>query len=302
MDPLIKFFIKNNKKMELCNACKNNDINKVRNLLKDKYSSIDVDRSDYHGNNSLYIACYHNYIGIAKLLLERPDIDINKPNTNKEQTPFFAACFHNGIEIVKLLLKRPEIDINQSNKFNITPFYCACYHDHIELVKILLERSDIDINKTNNSLETPLYNACNQNRIEMVKLLLERHDIDINKQNHYGNTPLHRAWFNNNMEIVKLLLNHPKINPFIKNNEGEFYFTQKDPAKEMIKLQQITELFIIIHLSKSSEVKGFFKINKKLPIEVNMRIANLVYDSSKIIIKEKIIEDVYHGYLKKELK
>ena len=79
----------------------------------------------------------------------------------------------------------------------------------------------------------------------------------------------------------------------------------------MINLQKTTELFIIICLIKSlnynlkEKIRGsinkFFSINNKLPIELNMRIANLVYKSNKIFIKQKTIDDIYDGYLKEEL-
>ena len=54
-----------------------------------------------------------NKFKIGKLLAGLHQIDINLPNDNS-LFPLLIVCYCGNLELLKLLLNRPEIDINQS--------------------------------------------------------------------------------------------------------------------------------------------------------------------------------------------
>ena len=131
------------------------------------------------------------------------------------------------------------------------------------------------------------------------------------------------ACIDGNKEIIELLLKHPETNLFVKNNENEFCFTTKYinkqtkillNSKQLQLIQKTTETYILIYFlkediftlknkknEKNKKRERFFKINLNLPSELNMRIVNLMFDSKKIFITGKNMNDIFKGYLEYEL-
>ena len=55
---------------------------------------------------TLSVACAQKHTEIVRLLLERPECDVNRDMTLR------IACDNNHTEIVRLLLERPECDVS----------------------------------------------------------------------------------------------------------------------------------------------------------------------------------------------
>lgn len=92
----------------LVDDARGNDFSKIKLLLENpETNKIDINEGLF---TILRSACTHGQIEIVKLLLARPDIDINK---HYIRSPLFAACDFGYIEIIKLLLARPEIIITE---------------------------------------------------------------------------------------------------------------------------------------------------------------------------------------------
>ena len=77
---------------------------------------------------------------IIKLLLQHPAINVNQLSKLKNQicTPLYVACRNGQIEAIKLLLQRDDIDINKPRNDGATPLWTASKNDHYDAVKLLL--------------------------------------------------------------------------------------------------------------------------------------------------------------------
>ena len=103
------------------------------------------------------------------------------------------AAINGKTEIVKLLLTRPDIDINAKDNNGDTPLMLAAINGKTEIVKLLLTRPDIDINAKDNNGDTPLMLAAINGKPKIVELLLARRDIDINAKDGTGSTAIELA-------------------------------------------------------------------------------------------------------------
>ena len=97
---------------ELDKACKNNNIEEVKKLLK----YCNVNSKNEYGDAPLHVACRYNYIDIAELLLEKEaDINIKNEDCN---TALHYACEKSYKDIIKLLINTDSINIlNNDNKY-----------------------------------------------------------------------------------------------------------------------------------------------------------------------------------------
>ena len=60
--------------------------------------------------------CQEGHEGVVRLLLAKPDVDINLATTDEGFTPLMAASLHP--DVVQLLLDHPDIDVNQGGAHN----------------------------------------------------------------------------------------------------------------------------------------------------------------------------------------
>lgn len=139
----------------------------------------------------------------------------------KSPTLCFAA-WDNRESITRMLLARPDVDINAPDEFGRTPLSLAAKWNQLSIVQLFLERSDIDVNRgavvTDElyqeqpaSQRSPLAIAAEEGNEAVVKALLDRPGVDVNMADGSGQTPLSLAVSNNRVEVVRLLLSHASI-------------------------------------------------------------------------------------------
>ena len=208
-------FFKSSRKKQLIYAIENNDIRLVKALLND---GVDIN-FNYKDYTPLIWPIVHRNTEIVKILLERPDIDVNKPNVSKNR-PLLISATLNNIETTKLLLARDDIDVNAKSDEGFTALINATTNNNTEIIKLLLARDDIDVNAKSDEGYNSLINATAKNNTEIIKLLLAKGDIDVNAKGVQGFTALINASANNNTEIIKLLLTRDDIDVNAKNYKG----------------------------------------------------------------------------------
>lgn len=138
----------------------------VRILLKCK--GIDVNKQDGIGYTPLIQACLANSVDVLLELLQNKGVRINSESADGD-TALHYACADNRVspEIISILLERPDIQVNKlSIGSGQTPLIKAIASGRLDKVKLLMERSDIDMSKTRGdnkgTLETPLFWAFEQ--------------------------------------------------------------------------------------------------------------------------------------------
>ena len=102
---------------------------------------------------ALILACKHgSSTDVMKLLLERPDIDINLADENFMTALMWASSCHT-VHAIKLLLAL-RLDIDNANRDGDTALILASRHNSIEAVRILLEVPGINVAHLNNTGKT----------------------------------------------------------------------------------------------------------------------------------------------------
>jgi hypothetical protein len=168
-------------------------LDKVRIALS---SSLPLDVNQVHpelGFTALTKASFNENVELVSLLLSRPDIDVNKKNSDGE-SPLTVACrFHReNKKLINMLLARPDIDVNSISNDWDAALVTACIYNEIWLLRTLLARSDISVNITGRDF-SPLMIACNNKHLEATRMLLDHPNISLNQRDSKGRTALNLA-------------------------------------------------------------------------------------------------------------
>jgi ankyrin repeat protein len=189
-------------------ACKQNNLDTVMHLLRNKY--IDYNQIDEDGNTSLMYAIENRLVEVAMILLKKPDIDYTRVCENG-YTALLSACAKNMPQIA-LELDRPNIDHNQVNQFEDSALIWACVKEMQDIAMILINKPDINYNQVNKRGSSALFWAC-QNKMNSIALaLLEKPDIKYNQVSEGKYTILMAACANNMTDVALKLLDKPDIN------------------------------------------------------------------------------------------
>ena len=135
---------------------------------------------------ALSFAALNGDCEMMKFILSLEKVDVNKVDVNL-LSPIFMAIDSANVECVKLLLKRPEIQLNNVNKLKETPLLYACsmldrngnQEEYIEIVKILVNQPGIKLNCRDAFGRTPLLVATAYDSAEIVSFLLKTPGVKI---------------------------------------------------------------------------------------------------------------------------
>lgn len=221
--------------------------------------------------NPLILAINKKNAEIVKLLLKKPELDVNQiiKNENNEswihEKSFLQLAVENDCpQILQLLLDNPNTDVNILTKvtptpnnnaydYNIlkyTPLYLAVKKEKTEMVKILLSKPNIDVNIVldhklgKNAFsrikeKTVLHTAVKKGNIDIVQLLLNKSDLDACISVKEKGTPLKVAIKKENIKIIELLLE--KISNKIDSNDKKDILRLLEKEKGNNKILQLIE-------------------------------------------------------------
>ena len=192
-------------------------------------------------------ACFLGKAKYAKLLLEAPNIDINREDKritgrtsgkflNNFETPLSQAVGDGHFDIVKLLLAAPGIDVSSSllpyralsnfdkeivqllvsdSRVKIVPhpeLFMAIFKGDTAAVKHIINQQGTDVNAIDPQFShTPLMYAAGLGHHDIVKLLIDHPNTDINKKGGDGKSAISYAAETGRTEVLKLLLKVPGI-------------------------------------------------------------------------------------------
>lgn len=213
-------------------AVKNNKIEKIKKLLKDK--GTDINAQDTYGDTPLHLASNNGYLDIVKFLVEK-GANINIKSKSGDN-PLGEAILYRKLEVFKFLLeawKNPPIqELNDL-------LYTASRQGNTEAVSSLIKKGIKNVNIKDDRGNTPLHIAALNAHIELAILLIEQ-GADINAKNNESNTPIdscassilcssHR--YHKYSKLFELLIkNGAKIE---KNKRG--YFPTLEGVDELIQ-------------------------------------------------------------------
>ena len=117
--------------------------------------------------------------------------DVNEDNANGlGWTGLMVALHHSHNKVVQLLLNHPQIDVNKVDPFGLCALHSAVGHDNHEGMAALLARQDLTtINQRENQGRTPIMKALQQNAVTCFNLLLAHPEVDLDTRNKYQRSP-----------------------------------------------------------------------------------------------------------------
>jgi ankyrin repeat protein len=141
-------------------------------------------------SSALHIAVLNGHSGVVRLLLAKPDTQINRAVADGGYTPLHIASENGHSEVVKILLNAGA-DIEATTPKGPTSLYIASQQGHAEVVNVLLD-AGADKEATTQQGYTSLYIASHMGHAEVVKILLDAR-ADIRAITPGGHTSLHIA-------------------------------------------------------------------------------------------------------------
>ncbi|KAI9856495.1 MAG: hypothetical protein M1813_008873 [Trichoglossum hirsutum] len=155
-------------------------------------------------------------VGVVKLLLAQPGIDVDFGFNRTDRTPLSYAVAEGYEEVVTMLLEmgaKPYVrDINCR-----TPLSWAAEKGHETVMRLLVEKG-ADVNAENVHGWTALHSAANRGHVTVVRLLIEK-GADVNAKTKGGVTVLHRAASNGHKTVVRLIV-EKRADIGMKNSDG----------------------------------------------------------------------------------
>ncbi|OUR94805.1 hypothetical protein A9Q84_16990 [Halobacteriovorax marinus] len=175
----------------LYEAAKKGNIDLVKRFLAK--SDIDINENT-GGSNALLVASYYGHKEIVRLLLARPEIKVNQRNSFLNASALYYAASEKRLGVLRLLLNHPNVDVNLIDNEGYSVLAKAAVNNFQAGVKAILQHLKIDINLSNTiNIRTAFIHSVISSKVEIVKILLNQPSLDINKVDDQGLTALDYA-------------------------------------------------------------------------------------------------------------
>jgi ankyrin repeat protein len=193
----------------------------------------------------LHEAVLHDQAEIAGELLKCADIDVNAGGDG--ETPFHVACERGTVGMLKLFMGDPRVDINRRTPAGSDALAFAMKYGHLEVARLLISVPAVDVNDARGVFAPALFLAVSFELADAVEWLCARSDGQVNKISNWSvsRTPLMEAARLGNVGITEILLRHPDIDARVRTLKW-------GPALKIAKEQNCVEVAAMIeaHLQK----------------------------------------------------
>ena len=246
----------------LLNGWSNNRVNCVNDVNNDVNM-----RQGSTGKTLLMIAIENQNIGVIRLLLDHPNVEL-QVRDNSGETEWVYCWKTNNYEIIKmyiecikrneqLQIQQQQWNVNETNNMGCNALIHICESKNIlsssiKIAKLLLENG-IDINAREQHYDgeqqlgmTALLKLCSINKLKhsseerkyvsnLIELLLNDKRIDVNMTDNYGNSPwMYVTCWNYNLPAICYFLNYydrirDELNNNINNNINVARFDINEP-------------------------------------------------------------------------
>lgn len=200
---------------ELHRAVARQDLEKVRSILKENSSVVEV--MDKFGLTPLMVAAQKGFTDVMEILLEF-NADPNYANSNGK-TSLMVACYA-GQEYSARLLRRNGALWETRDKNGLTAVHCTADGGHDDLLLwVLRDGGPVDIEDTINGWTPLMRVACLSGNYDVAETLLDK-GADINKFDKSGKNVLMAASMNGHFNMVRLLVERG-ADIYLQNREGK---------------------------------------------------------------------------------
>lgn len=255
--------------------------------------------SMYQEKTALHYACERKCILTVRILLQHPNIDVNKVDrTGSPPLYYSCAIDRNTISkpIIMELLKHPDIKVTLKNKDGSIPLHHACQNlikDTHGIIQMLICHQEHkhrieQLNVKNYFYPSMLYCACSHDNWDAVlEILKYETDIDINVMDRAGITPLYIVCANKyiNRKIVNIIKLFLEKSSLLINKTNRYDgYTSYDMMQNRLKyhehehdrqyyieiLQLFEELYMKLRWIKYCYFMKYFMIQKKKRINIKL--------------------------------
>ena len=205
--------------------------------------------------------------------------EINKYIEKKDKTKILLdATIYGDLNIIKYLINIIKINPFSCNNNNVNCLHIAAHNGYLECVKYFVETIKLDPSIKDVNGKTSIHYECGyynnelnniskiknnniseiirenkkkkDNNLEIVKYFIEIIKIDPTIKDNNGNTPIYDAAYHDNIEIVKYLVNNNNLSISTKNNNGEtiLHFYLQGLSPYLCILKTFTKMKIIKYL------------------------------------------------------
>lgn len=196
-------------------ACAEGHEDVVSYLLE--ISTVNINRGTTGESTPLGIAIRRQYVEITRMLLQRPDIDLQLELEHGRTALHYMVVMSisQGVDMAKLLLQRQVFDIEARDDDGNTPLLVAApklwlaeeeeKEKDENLADLLVCQGGANIHAINNSGQTLLHMATKNGRVESMKHLIETYQLDIATEDSNGLTPVDYALVNLEFTLFNFL-------------------------------------------------------------------------------------------------
>jgi len=304
-----------NKQLSLFQGCTENKVKLIKYLIN--FDDVNINQNDRYNVSPLFYTIINNYHKLAKILIDNPRLIVNNTNIMGE-TALSFACKHYRLKITKYLLQRSDIDHNIKDIYGRSAIFNICISSqgfkYYSLMN-LKQKNNLDLNSKDKFHKTPIYYLLNNNRsdfklyislLQNPSLIIDQSTYDYileNKDKRYLNYFL--VYYKKASELVPIdnidikllflnwkqsIINSNKIYVLIVLYSDNFLESTRNLTHSTdveIKDSHYTLMSHRTEKIRYSRTSRFFNICKKLPIELQMIIANKCYKNTRDIISAR---------------
>ena len=252
----------------------------------------------------LYEAIKASNVSKAKeILRDTPNLKVNWVNHAEYGTPFLSVACDKGLDsVVSILLAHPDINVNLKTKYGWTPLYVACLREHTSPVRLMLKDSRVKVNEPDKDGSPPLWNAAYYGYLDTIKWwIASGRGMDLGKPGDVGKT---------DVIGVAMLKGNPKVVTLLERFKSDATQTRHamrlklgwydEAAAEMFALVVfVSDGLLQIKDTTPSPAARFFKIAKRIPLELQMILCHRQVGSGKEIIPGKDSEVAFKELAKR---
>ncbi|GFF57805.1 hypothetical protein IFM51744_09338 [Aspergillus udagawae] len=214
-------------------------------VMLDKYH-YDVNAIDLDSNTPLVNAVIHGSTRVVRVLLARPNIDVNFRN-ERGRCALWWAAYLGHTDILQLLLGCDDIEVDIAGRFGVvgrenflTPLSMAVTEGHGQIVQHLLETRRVNVNASDQHGRPLILHVISTKDRKMMEILFRDENLNVSCRNRYGRTPLHYSVSKGQTELTTVLLGHPGTYVDVRDNKD------RTPLWHAVRLgnEQIVQVLI----------------------------------------------------------
>ncbi|SJL14339.1 uncharacterized protein ARMOST_17795 [Armillaria ostoyae] len=186
-------------------------------------ASVDVNQVDPKKRcTPLIEAASQGHEEVVKAILESKHMNSLNSVDQFGDSALFWAISRSCLGVVRILLAAPGINVTLNNNSGRSPLAHAVHFGQGDIVGMLLKRGDIDPDaRSPLTKRTPLFYAAELGHANIVEMLLQTGRVDVNSKDCDGCTAFMIAVSHKNRKAAEILLGHPGIDVKIKDERGK---------------------------------------------------------------------------------